>query len=511
MIRKLGTIFFVPVLIAAGWWLLVPPAPQSQRESSLPIQTVARTPEGMAPSCLKDDVPSHLKHVGVASCSTSNCHGEASKRKQGNTFHNEVSIWETKDKGHSRANQSLTSERGKMILAALQIKVGAEVLDSVGYTNCQKCHDPMMTGPGKAYSQGVSCESCHGPAEKWLDSHDTRGFVSSPSIGMRDTENLLKRARVCADCHVGSVDRDVSHDLIAAGHPPLKYDFSSFMYAMPKHWDHEAERRKIANYEVEAWSAGQIASAEASLMLLEARAARATEAHQGATWPEFSEQNCYSCHHDLAWPSWRQQRGYGTRKAGRPTWGSWYFSPLAMLSRQQEGNAAAKSFNASLESLGQTMEGSLAPNAETVRQQAAATRQELKNWVHSSGSAAGMGIRPDTVAAMMSKDAADSSTEAFGESVVSNWETATQIYLTAVVLNANYLDRLDATGGKETELDKQISAAIGRIADKLGYMEGYDSPKTFLGEAGDESPTSLRAELRKELLFVIENMNGRPQ
>ena len=32
--------------------------------------------------------------------------------------------------------------------------------------------------------------------------------------------------------------------------------------------------------------------------------------------PEFSEYNCFACHHDLEGTSWRQQRGYDGRPAG---------------------------------------------------------------------------------------------------------------------------------------------------------------------------------------------------
>jgi hypothetical protein len=55
---------------------------------------------------------------------------------------------------------------------------------------------------------------------------------------------------------------------------------------------------------------GQVASARAALQLLQARAAAAVPA---VVWPEFAEHDCYSCHHDLTSPSWRQLR----QKPGR--------------------------------------------------------------------------------------------------------------------------------------------------------------------------------------------------
>jgi len=38
--------------------------------------------------------------------------------------------------------------------------------------------------------------------------------------------------------------------------------------------------------------------------------------HAEKSWPEFSDLECYQCHHDLRADSWRIQRGYGNRKPG---------------------------------------------------------------------------------------------------------------------------------------------------------------------------------------------------
>ena len=47
-------------------------------------------------------------------------------------------------------------------------------------------------------------------------------------LGMIDTKNLLVRAPTCASCHVGSADQDMNHDMIAAGHPPLRFEQASY-------------------------------------------------------------------------------------------------------------------------------------------------------------------------------------------------------------------------------------------------------------------------------------------
>ena len=43
---------------------------------------------------------------------------------------------------------------------------------------------------------------------------------------------------------------------------------------------------------------------------------------KGKVWPEYSEMQCYACHHSLTPPeqSWRQARGYGDRRPGDPPW-----------------------------------------------------------------------------------------------------------------------------------------------------------------------------------------------
>ena len=43
---------------------------------------------------------------------------------------------------------------------------------------------------------------------------------------------------------------------------------------------------------------------------------RLLSAHAAKDWPEFSDLECYQCHHDLRAESWRIERGYPGRKPG---------------------------------------------------------------------------------------------------------------------------------------------------------------------------------------------------
>src|SRR5262249_14971856 len=102
---------------------------------------------------------------------------------------------------------------------------------------------------------------------------------------------------------------EVNHDLIAAGHPRLNFEFATYMRAMPPHWherDRETGEPAGPAFPARAWSAGQSATVKAALRLLD---------HRGkGPWPEFTEQSCFDCHHELrpagrGFPSFGGQRG----------------------------------------------------------------------------------------------------------------------------------------------------------------------------------------------------------
>ncbi len=130
----------------------------------------------------------------------------------------------------------------------------------------------------------------------------------------------------------------MNHDMIAAGHPRLDFELSAFLANMPPHWDVKAQaKRDGEGYEARVWAVGQIATTRATLDLLADRARNANR-----PWPEFSEYNCYACHHDLTDPSWRQNAGhYAGRQAGSLPWGTWYsVMPLWIAERPPFGGAA---------------------------------------------------------------------------------------------------------------------------------------------------------------------------
>jgi hypothetical protein len=236
--------------------------------------------------------------------------------------------------------------------------------------SCTGCHstvsDPALV------ADGVSCESCHGPASRWLSTHTRAGAQHAEE--MQDTLSLHSRAKICAGCHVGPRQADerlydVNHDLIAAGHPRLTFEFTAYLNSMPPHW-----RPSRTGWGIEAWTAGQAATAQASLKLLGARA-------RGSNWPEFAEYDCYACHHDLQ--SGREAAGTAL---GKPAWGVWgYTLPRAtaanltpirkeMVKPAPDPRVVEKLAAAAAESI-----QPVALGAETLE---AALRAEMPAWRH---------------------------------------------------------------------------------------------------------------------------------
>ena len=209
-------------------------------------------------------------------------------------------------------------------------------------------------------ADAVGCESCHGASGRWLGPHTTgedwrkRPWSEKVELGFQDTKDLVNRTRLCVGCHVGDAGskdtpaREVDHDLIAAGHPRLYFELSAYLDNMPPHWIEKginggapdsAKRpdrpSPAADFPTRAWAVGHLVALEASLKLLEARAARAGAANPlpaplpagTAPWPEFTEYGCFSCHHDLRDHAWRRAARPEGTLPGSLRWGSWSLPP----------------------------------------------------------------------------------------------------------------------------------------------------------------------------------------
>lgn len=241
--------------------------------------------------------PASHAYIGAGGCSSSICHGATNpvaNVSEKRILGNEYSTWFSTDK-HKRAYEALGQDRGKRMAGLLGIT------DATKDKRCTVCH--VVGSPDKSLSDGVACEACHGAAEAWLGPHtQANSHEASVRAGMTDTKKLDVRAKTCLKCHLGTSGQEVDHELIAAGHPDLAFELETFTAGQPAH-----HRMPAANMRQRAWAVGETVGL--------AEAMRMVSAHE-KSGPEYSDMECYQCHHDLKQESWRQARGYAGRKPG---------------------------------------------------------------------------------------------------------------------------------------------------------------------------------------------------
>jgi hypothetical protein len=287
------------------------------------------------------------KYIGPGSCAATSCHGSVKPIAGSRILQNEYSTWIIKDK-HGRAYQALTGNVGERMARILQLGTKAEEAPK-----CLACHalysKPEQRGREFEISDGVSCENCHGPASAWLGLHTTRSWPHEKSIalGMYDTRDVIHRTERCMECHLGTKDKFVDHEMIAAGHPDLFFELDSFSAVMPRHWKvpRETEPGKPAEdaawVGVRDWSTGQAVQLRAEMERLTWRA-KGERFDKKDAWPEYSELSCFACHHSLgpAKDSWRQEHGYVGRRPGDPAWNSSRYAVFRLLAMQIDSGLA---------------------------------------------------------------------------------------------------------------------------------------------------------------------------
>jgi mono/diheme cytochrome c family protein len=368
--------------------------------------------------------------LGSLSCSSASCHGGAeiwgptglighheyvrwigteakyAKGRQGYDPH--ARLESSNADPHSLAAWRMTQPRFRDVLRKASLRSDGSTDEHMSQ-RCAACHDPLglATGgysprneadrklvslqphhqkphapahpkeenellQGVAVMRGISCESCHGGAARWISNHFRRDVSREwlEEHGMIDTKNVFLRARQCAACHVGSAEQDMNHDMIAAGHPPLRFEQASYEALLAgKHWNDRPLRDANPNYEIQLWAAGRIAAAEAALALLESRA---TEAAKQAPWPEFAESNCFSCHQPLRPNSEKLPlAGLLEKRATIPAWQKWNAALVGVAADPLLANLGALpppqiSLHETMQELRKTMEESQAADASMV-------------------------------------------------------------------------------------------------------------------------------------------------
>ncbi len=443
------------------------------------------------------DVNAHpdIKSPSITSCMTTACHG--SNVADAKNWQRAGKIWFDSDP-HARAYTSLLTETSARIVSRLakkELKSTTPLSDEyreVLNTKCISCHSNENVSESQRVL-GADCQVCHGSADAWGSEHYSSewkllGKNRFDGTERINVESIAGRAKVCASCHVGELDRkmgptkgldrEVDHRLMAAGHPPMYFDFESFLRRYPVHWDTQDESVALGSkLGMERWRVGKITTAIARLKLLAARAERSTnKSTQVADWPELTEYSCTSCHHSLVRPSWRIARGSNTNSLA--SWDDWTASQLDCAVRDQ----SIEELNFQLTLLKKSVEHTM-----PVPTQVATIAASLKAWLeleldHVSSSAE----NSDAILLQKLK-----SRIANGDRL-QNWESATQWYFATRVL----AEGIGILGSKAPVSFVKEDPYVNARAWLPTVSNKFDAPTYFDPDMLNDYSTDLKRQLQ---------------
>ena len=321
-------------------------------------------------------------YTPATGCASASCHGGQVVGHKGS----EETTWATSDP-HTTAYSVLLNADSKRIAGNLKLGKAheAKVCLACHAVDAEKVyHGELLEGRGR--TEGVGCDGCHGPSGKWLSLHYTPAWKATSDrdkyerYGFTQTKDFVARSMNCAGCHVGEPGREVNHDLIAAGHPRLAFEYSRYHYS-PRYTKHWVEPLANPAFEMRAWYVGQVSTLRAAVSLLEARASRADAKPADHPWPELSESSCYSCHRGLA-KSPRAGEVVAPRLAGTLPWQTWY-SGLADLLPKVHAAMVPGSAVPSLTEFGKlkAVMGKQVINPKDAARAAASAGAELDAWL----------------------------------------------------------------------------------------------------------------------------------
>ena len=242
--------------------------------------------------------PVNAKHLGVASCASSTCHGSTVAFAGSNVLQNEFRTWNEQDP-HARAFKTLLSSESQQIAK----KLGLESADTAA--ECLGCHSgnsvpSPLRGDDFSLSDGVGCETCHGGAERYIESHTNATHQDNLAAGLAPLEQPVERAQLCVSCHVGnSSDRKITHEIMGAGHPRLSFEVNTFSSIQPAHYlaDADYEQRKGKPNPMQLWAIGQLVASQQLLSNISAFP-------RAGLFPELAHMNCLACHQTLSRVDW---------------------------------------------------------------------------------------------------------------------------------------------------------------------------------------------------------------
>lgn len=250
--------------------------------------------------------------LGTVTCASSLCHGSVKLWKDSNVLQNEYLTWSRIDK-HARAYNVLLNERSQRIVRNLGLKQPAHEAKI-----CLDCHAHVIPqerrGERFKVTDGVTCESCHGPAEKWVKTHVAPGdsataqHAANIDDGMYPTSDAVARAKLCMSCHYGNQDKLVTHRIMGAGHPRMSFELDTFTEIAPKHFvvDKDYSERKKVWDGAKTWAIGQaLAVSETMNILADPKRGR------DGVFPELVLFDCHACHHPMSENRWKPKTAFG--------------------------------------------------------------------------------------------------------------------------------------------------------------------------------------------------------
>jgi hypothetical protein len=297
-------LFFVPVAVLLAVGALVLPSFLEGADAAPP----------------PPDAPG--KYFGASSCAGSGCHSAPAPRAEP-PYLQEYTTWSAQNPEtglpqdrHAYAFNRLYEESSTAIMEKLNGLEGTK--DTADQSDrCLTCHGVSVhdygTGKGGlpiakhkeliggkfAPEDGVSCDGCHGPYEKYGPLHNQKDWAPTQwkkmgslklynELGIYYSKDLELWAGQCVRCHLA-----IDTNLIDAGHPDLvPFELYGQSQAVPPHWrDYATAAPKGAElpapgpfHGVRVWGTGQAAALRSAALQLAARARgekrnRATREH----------------------------------------------------------------------------------------------------------------------------------------------------------------------------------------------------------------------------------------
>lgn len=246
------------------------------------------------------------KTEGTVNCASSTCHGSIVPWDGSNVLQNEYTTWLRMDR-HTSAYRVLLNDDSKRIAKNLGLDEPAHKAKI-----CLDCHAHNPTGArGERFiqSEGIGCEGCHGPSEKWIGSHTVDGRTHADNVadGLYPTANPVAQARLCLSCHFGDDSRFVTHRIMGAGHPRISFEIKTFTAIEPAHWKVDADyvQRKGSYDPLRIWAIGQAIAAQQILDVV------SDPKRRDGLFPELVAFDCHACHHPMSEKRWNSRLGTG--------------------------------------------------------------------------------------------------------------------------------------------------------------------------------------------------------